>query len=102
MAKLTLFIDPPLHAGQSHQVLVQITGAPAGASATVDLTQTQGRPPLMATMHKPAIINPTGDAYLPFAVVLEGPTSIATLLTTASDAVGTDYAPDAASFEVES
>jgi hypothetical protein len=101
MAKLTLFIDPPLHAGQSHQVVVQVAGAPAGTTATVVLSQTQGKMPLMAPLSKSATINPTGEAYLPFDVRLEGPTSSATLLVTASDTAGTPYSPDATSFEVE-
>ncbi len=83
------------HVGIPFDALVLISGAPAGAKATVTLVQTRGRPPLWGPKSQSTTIRADGTAVVPFnGIVLEGPTE-AVLLASVVDDKGTFYPSDA-------
>ncbi|MGA2448800.1 MAG: hypothetical protein ABTD50_09010 [Polyangiaceae bacterium] len=95
---VTLDVATHQHADIKFKAVVIVTGAPQGATVTVTLSETRGRPPLWGPISKVSAAA-AGSATLTFDVALKGPT-LAVLLAEATDDKNTDYASDAERIEV--
>ncbi len=95
---VTLDVATHQHADIKFKAVVIVTGAPQGATVTVTLSETRGRPPLWGPIAKSSAVA-VGSATLTFDVALKGPT-LAVLMAEASDDKNTQYVSDAERVEV--